>query len=307
MSLAPPAAPIGSASPLDRRQDAGAGILWMVLAVGIFSVMDTLAKWQAETYHVAQLIFFRSFFGLMVLLPFLMRGRGVLVKLRSRQIGLHIVRSFFGLAALFAFFQSVRYLELADAVVLSFASPLFLTGLSVLLLGEHVGWRRWAAILVGFVGVLVMMQPGGDLFTLYALLPLAGALAYAVVGIFIRVLARTEETVTIVFYFGLFATLATAVMLPFVWIAPRDAMDWVAQIAIGVCGGFAQMAMTNAFSRAPLAVVAPFDYTAIIWSVMFGYVVWGDMPALTTWAGTGIVVASGLYILHRETRRRPPG
>lgn len=306
MSLAPPTAPIGSASPLVRRQDAGAGILWMVLAVGIFSVMDALAKWQAETYHVAQLIFFRSFFGLLVLLPFLMRGRGILAKLHSRQIGLHAVRTVFGLASLFAFFLSVRYLELADAVVLSFASPLFLTGLSVLLLGEHVGWRRWAAILVGFMGVLVMMRPGGDLFTIYALLPLAGALAYAVVGIFIRVLSRTEETVTIVFYFGLFGTLATGVMLPFVWIAPVSAADWVAQIGIGVCGGLAQMAMTNAFSRAPLAVVAPFDYTAIIWSVLFGYAVWGDMPALTTWAGTAIVVASGLYILHRETRSAPP-
>ena len=304
MTSTPPAVTEGAlANRLGPARSNIVGILWMVLAVFVFTGMDSMAKWQSERYHVVQLVFFRAVFGLLVLLPFLMRGQGILAKLRTRRPGLHLARSVIGTFSLFAFFLSYRHLALADAVSLSFVSPLFMTGLSVLLLGETVGWRRWSAVMLGFCGVLVMMRPGGDLFSPYALLPLVGAFAYALVGVTIKVLSRSEPTVTIVFYFGLFSSVVSGIFLPFVWRMPVDAVDWIGQIGIGLLGGLAQVAMTLAFTRAPVSVVSPFEYTGIVWAVALGYLVWGDLPAATTWIGAALVVISGLYILHRETRR----
>ncbi|PWR23590.1 DMT family transporter [Zavarzinia compransoris] len=283
-----------------QARDAVAGILWMVLAVFIFIGMDALAKWQAERYHVAQLVFFRSTFGLFVVLPFLLHGTGLRAKLKSRRLGLHFVRAAVGTISLFAFFLAYQKLALADVIALSFISPLLMTALSVPLLGETVGWRRWTAIGVGFLGVLVMVQPGGGLFSAYALLPLAGAFTYALVGVTIRVLSRTEEPATIVFFFGLFSSVTACLFLPFVWVTPADLTDWAGQIGIGLIGGLAQLAMTTAFRRAPVSVVSPFEYTGIVWGVAIGFAFWGELPSLAVWAGCGLVVGSGLYILHRE-------
>lgn len=277
------------------------GMLLMCLGVALFTVMDALAKWQAERYDVLQIVFFRSFFGMVPMLPLLLRG-GVRRLLHTRRPGLHFLRGVIGTVSLITFFLAYRYLELADAIVLSFCSPLFMTCLSVPILGETVGWRRWTAIGVGFVGVLIMVQPGGDLFTLLALLPLFGAFTYALVGVTIKILSRTEESVTIVFFFGAFAAAISGVALPFVWVTPMDASDWLGQAAIGLIGGVAQLAMTQAFRLAPVSAIAPFDYTAVIWATLIGYWIWGDLPSEWTWIGAILVVGSGLYILHRETR-----
>ncbi|MFA5123122.1 DMT family transporter [Zavarzinia sp.] len=280
------------------------GIGLMALGVMLFTGMDAMAKWQSERYDVLQLIFFRAFFGTMVLIPFMLRAGGFAVAVRTRRPGLHFMRGMIGTVSLFTFFLAYRYLELADAIALSFVSPLFMTALSVPILGEQVGWRRWTAIAVGFLGVLVIVRPGGGLFTPLALLPIAGAFTYALVGVTIRVLSRTEASVTIVFYFGLFSSIVAGLGLPFVWQTPASLQDWIGQIGIGLIGGVAQMAMTSAFSRAPVSVVAPFDYTAIIWASVLGYLVWGDVPVAGTFAGAALVIGSGLYILHRETRLR---
>lgn len=295
--------PASAAPILTRPHDGNVlnGMLLMCLGVVLFTIMDALAKWQSERYDVLQIVFFRSLFGAVPMLPLLLRG-GVRRLLYTRRPGLHLVRGLIGTLSLITFFLAYRNLELADAIVLSFVSPLFMTALSVPILGEAVGWRRWSAILVGFLGVVVMVQPGGDLFTLMALLPIAGAFTYALVGVTIKILSRTEESVTIVFYFSVFATLISGLAMPFVWVTPATIDDWVGQISIGLIGGVAQLAMTQAFRQAPVSVVAPFDYTAIIWATLLGYWFWDDLPGAWTWAGAALVVGSGLYILHRETR-----
>lgn len=307
-SQAPQPVPPAPVEGRQQGQDAVAGILWMVVAVFIFIGMDALAKWQAERYHVAQLVFFRSFFGLLVVLPFLARGSGIRAKLRTRRLGLHVLRAAVGTISLFAFFLAYQFLGLADAIALSFVSPLLMTAMSVPLLGETVGWRRWTAIGVGFAGVLIMVQPGSGLFSPYALLPLLGAFCYALVGVTIRVLSRTEEAATIVFFFGVFSSLTAALFLPFVWVTPADMVDWLGQVAIGLVGGVAQLAMTLAFRRAPVSVVSPFEYTGIVWGVVIGFAVWGELPSVAVWAGCVLVIGSGLYILQREAAlaRRAP-
>jgi len=294
--------PVAAAPLLTKPHDGNVlnGMLLMCLGVAMFTGMDALAKWQAERYDVLQIVFFRSAFGIVPMLPLLLRG-GVRRLLRTRRLGLHLLRGAIGTVSLITFFLAYRYLELADAIVLSFASPLFMTALSVPILGETVGWRRWTAIGVGFAGVIVMVQPGGDLFTLLALLPLFGAFTYALVGVTIKILSRTEESVTIVFFFSVFAALISAVSLPFVWVTPADISDWIGQISIGLIGGVAQLAMTQAFRLAPVSAIAPFDYSAVIWATLIGYWVWGDLPSTWTWAGAVLVVGSGLYILQRET------
>jgi drug/metabolite transporter (DMT)-like permease len=294
--------PVAAAPILVKPQDGNVlnGMLLMCLGVAMFTVMDALAKWQAERYDVLQVVFFRAAFGIVPMLPILLRG-GVRRLLYTNRLGLHLLRGLIGTVSLIVFFLSFRYLELADAVVLSFASPLFMTALSVPILGETVGWRRWTAIFVGLAGVIVMVQPGGDLFTLLALLPIFGAFTYALVGVTIKILSRTEESVTIVFYFSVFAAIIAGAALPFVWVTPADASDWIGQISIGLIGGVAQLAMTQAFRLAPVSAIAPFDYSAIIWATLVGYWVWGDLPSTWTWAGAVLVVGSGLYILQRET------
>lgn len=305
MTLAPPATTLDKANK-DAR-DAVAGILWMAFAVCVFTGMDAMAKWQSERYHVVQIIFFRAVFGTLVVLPFLMRGQGILAQLRTGRPVLHLIRSIIGCLSLLAFFLSYQNLALADAIAISFVSPLFMTALSVPFLREQVGWRRWSAIGVGFVGVLIIVRPGGSLFNLFALLPIFGAFTYALVGVTIRVLSRTESSVTIVFYFGVFSSIVAGLALPFFWQTPQSATDWLGQIGIGLVGGIAQLAMTNAFRLAPVSVVSPFEYSGIVWATLIGYMVWGDLPAAGTWTGAALVIGSGLYILHREALRARRG
>jgi drug/metabolite transporter (DMT)-like permease len=176
------------------------------------------------------------------------------------------------------------------------------------LLGEQVGVRRWSAVVVGFMGVLLMTRPGAEALAPGALLALSGAVFYALAMISIRKLSRTEHPTAIVFYFTLFATLAAAASLPFgQWVTPKSLTDLGLLITIGLIGGFAQFAMTHAFRLAPIAIVAPFDYLAVVFAMVLGYAVWGDLPDAWILGGAAVVILSGLYILHRETvlaRRR---
>lgn len=275
------------------------GILAMVLAVLLFSAMDVLVKLAAEVSPIGQIIFFRNAVAFLPLALFIRRAGGV-AALRTHRLGQHLWRAAMGLGAMTAFFYAFALMPLGEAVALGMAGPIFLTALSVPLLGEHVGIRRWSAVVAGFVGVLVMTRPGSAVFDPAALLALGGALLYALAMISIRRLGQAEPAATIAFYFTLFGALAGAASLPLQWRTP-DASGLVLLVAIGLLGGFAQMAMTEAFRLAPVAVVAPFDYGALVFAVLFGYLIWGDFPDAYILAGAALVVASGLYILHRET------
>ena len=274
--------------------------------VGMFAVagMDAAAKWLATGYPVAELVFFRSLFALPPILLLVWHGGGR-AALRIRWGWGHLLRAVFALSAIFCFFTALRVMPLAEATSIAFAAPLFVTALSVPVLGEHVGPRRWAAVVVGFLGVLVMTRPGSAAFQPEALLVLGAALCYACAMLVTRRLARTETTPAITFYGTLLLLAGSAIPLPFGWRVP-EAEDMVVFVLMGLFGGATMYFMTQAYRYAPAAVVAPFDYTALIWATLFGWLIWHELPDSYVWAGAAIVIASGLYIIRREMRVGQP-
>ncbi len=279
-----------------------AGIANLAVATLLFGSMEALVKWLSTDYSVWQLIFARAAFGMLPLAWVIHRAGGFAV-LRTSRPGVHVTRALIGIVTTALFFLAYAHMPLADAIAIGFTGPLFLTVLSVPLLGETVGPRRWAALGVGFLGVLLIARPGGDAFGWLALLPLFGALGYALAVICVRRMSRTESNAAIVFYHTAACALVSSVALPFVWVTP-DLVGWIGLVAVGVIGGTAQMFMTQAFRLTPAAVVAPFDYSRIILAIGFGVVLFADMPDSWTLTGAGVVIACGLYILHREAVRR---
>jgi len=297
------------------RTGAAAGVLrgisLMVLSVFLFSSMDAMIKWASRDHPTGQIVFFRNFLAFVPVLIFLWRA-GSPMTLRTRQLGGHLIRGVVGVASMFFFFLALGLLPLADAIALGMSGPIFLTALSVPLLRERVGIRRWSAVLAGFVGVLIMVRPGSGVFELKALTAIAGAFFYALAMVSIRRLSRTEPAGAIVFYFTLFAMGAGLLTLPLAailraWIDPwvwPDAGGWAVLIGIGLIGGTAQLTLTYAFKLAPVAVIAPFEYGALVFGVGLGFAIWNEVPDRYILLGAAIVIASGLYILYRETKLR---
>ncbi len=275
-----------------------AGIGWILVAIFCFGVMDSLIKWLSAAYGTWQIIFFRALFALLPIAVLLARDGGVRA-LRTDRLLSHVLRALVGTVAIFCFFYSFANLPLADVYAISFAAPLIVTALSVPLLKEAVGWRRWTAVLVGFAGVLVMLRPGAGVISVAALVCLTGTVFYALTMIFVRHLSRTETNAAIVFYYMVTLTLVGAVAMIPDWRTPGP-VDFALLAAIGIIGGIAQLSLTQAFRLAPPSLLAPFEYTGMIWAVSFGYLFFGEVPDEAIWIGVAIVIASGLYIIHRE-------
>ncbi len=281
----------------------GLGIACALAGIFGMSVMDACAKLLGEGYAVSQIILLRNFFGVLAVLVFVAAsGRG-LAPLQPRRPGLLVLRTLFSLGAGFLFFTGLRYLPLADAFAIAFTAPLFITALSVPLLGEQVGPRRWAAVIIGFIGVLVVMRPGTSSFRLEALLPLGAAFFYALTMLVGRKLTRDVTTSAIMFWSSLGAALTALTLMPSQWRTP-DATDLGLFVFMGIVGTLAMSLITQGYRFAPAAVIAPFDYSALFWAVLLGWLIWQDIPGPNVWAGSAILIASGLYILHRETRRQ---
>jgi drug/metabolite transporter (DMT)-like permease len=283
----------------------------VVAAMLLFTVLDAMVKYlAARGYSTWQLVFCRSLFSFVVILPLVhaQGGRRALVTRRPLD---HLFRGAVGMAALWCWFYAYRNIPLADAYALSFSAPLFMTVLSVPMLREQVGGHRWSAVLVGLAGVLIMVQPGGGVFDVSALVVLLSAFLYALAIILLRGLGATETTLGTVFYFTLFCTVVSAASLPFTGRLPQSWGDAGLLVAIGLLGGAAQLFLTEAYRCAPVSVVAPFDYSAMLWAVLLGLVVFDERPGWPVLSGAAVVIASGLYILHRETMRgaknRPGG
>jgi drug/metabolite transporter (DMT)-like permease len=209
---------------------------------------------------------------------------------------------------MYCYFLSYKLLPLSDAIALGLSGPIFLTVLSIPFLGEKVGIRRWSACIVGFVGVLVMTRPGAGVWQPEALVPLLAAVFYALAMISIRKLTGTEQSGTIVFYFTVFAALAGLATAPLgafwpelAWVWPSDLEFWGIVVLIGLMGGCGQILITIAFRCAPVSVVAPFDYMALVYGFMLGFVFFHEIPDAYLIVGGAVVVASGIYIVHRET------
>lgn len=278
------------------------GIACFVLAIVLFAVMDVMIKRMTAGYGTFQIIFFRSLTALVPISILIARSGGVAALRTRRPLG-HVVRALIGACATVSFFFSFRTLPLADVYTINFAAPLIMTALALPLLGERVGWRRWSAVVVGFGGVVVVLQPSGAAVSPVAFVCLAGTFFYALTLILIRRLSRTETSAAIVFYFTLTCVVVGAVGMIPDWVTPRSAADAAMLAGIGIVGGTAQILITNALRLAPAGTVAPFEYTALIWGVAFGWLFFGDLPTAPVVLGGMIVVTSGLYILYRETRR----
>lgn len=277
------------------------GIVLKIAAVTVFSIMDMTVKWLSARYPTVQIIFCRSLFAFVPLAFFLWRNGGLDLLKTKRPAG-HLLRAAVGAGALYCFFWAFGHMPLADVVAIGFAAPLCMTAMSVWLLGERVGLRRWSAVAVGFLGVLLMVRPGVGTVQGAALVALLGTLLYSFGIILVRKLSETERSATIVFYFTIGGTVVFGAALPAFWVTPTGA-DAVLLVLIGFLGGIGHLLITRAYQLAPIAVIAPFDYMAILWATGFGFIIFGDLPGWMTVAGAAIVVASGLYILHRETVR----
>lgn len=275
------------------------GVLGIVAAGLLFTTSHALIKLEGGTYPLVQMMFFRGTFALIPLLPFFWReGSAVL---RTARPGLHAIRCAAGIGSMICYFAALPLLPLADITALNFTMPLFVTALSVPLLAERVGWRRWTAVLVGFSGILLMVRPGASLLDPAILLALASAVGYAVAVICMRRLGSTERSATTTFYFTATSAIVGAVLLPFWWVPPTPS-GWVILIMIGLIGGTAQLLMTTAYRLAPASIAAPFDYVSMVWAIGFGFVLWADVPTIGVLAGAVIVIASGLFILYREQK-----
>jgi len=301
----------GAAPPPSRNlaarpaNEPGRGIAAILIAVTIFSSMDTVIKLLGDRFSPVQIFFFRSVFAF-VPLSLVIRADGGFVSLKTRRLSGHIGRALLLVAFLLCFFTGLTLLPLTEAYAVLFAAPLLIAALSVPLLGERVGPRRWAAVIVGFAGVLIVLRPGGEAFGAGGAVVLAAVVFYAFAMIMVRQLSTTETNGAIVFYFLVTSTVVSAAALPFVWRTPNLG-DLGLLAAVGILGGIGQLFMTEAYRRAPVAVVSPFQYTQILWGLLFGYLVFADRPDPVVLVGAAVVVASGLYVLHRETRRAKAG
>jgi drug/metabolite transporter (DMT)-like permease len=284
-----------------------AGVGLMLASIAVFSINDALGKWLLATYSVGELLLVRSAAALLLLAPFI-RQVGWAGFTRVPRPGLQIVRVLLSTLEVAMFFWAVSYLPLADTVTFYLAGPIYVTALSVILLGEKVGWRRWTAVIVGFAGVLLAMRPSAASFTLPALIALIGSIFFACLMIATRLLRETSNTVLIAGQIGgtlLFGIVAA----PFAWVTPSP-LDFALLALFGVLSIMALACVNLSLKVAAASVVVPYQYTIIVWAIVLGYVVFGDVPDAFTLAGAAIIILAGLYIFWREQvqgeREAPP-
>jgi drug/metabolite transporter (DMT)-like permease len=279
------------------------GIAYRVMAMACMACLSAIVKWTGSRgIPVFEIIFFRNAFAFVPLGLYIWHTTGFSVLKTQRPVG-HMVRSAIGLTGMVCGFSAVQFLPLTEATAIQFASPLFMTALSALILHEPVGRHRWGAVLVGFVGVLIMVRPVPGHFNATGVsLAVASAVGAAGAKVAIRQIATTEKGPTIVFYFTLGGTALGLVGSLFGWVTP-DLLTLALLILGGLIGGVGQLFLTEALRQAPVGVVAPFDYTQLVWATALGFLVWGELPHPATLVGALVVAASGIYILHREIRR----
>lgn len=279
------------------------GILLMMLAGFLFVVMDTTAKYLSSDYPVTQIVWARYVFHLLTL-PLLIGGGSWLAVARTKRLGLQVLRSLFLLGSTYFFFLAVKYIPLATATAIGFVGPLLVTALSMPLLKEKVGRRRWAAVIVGFGAVLVIIRPGAEVVHWAVFLPLLVAACFALYQITTRILSRSDSSLTTLFYSATAGAVAMTVLLPFEsWRWP-DAAGWGLMAFLGLIGGLGHYVMIRAFTIAPAASIAPFSYLNLVWATLLGFVMFADLPDRWTVIGAVMLAGSGLYVLYRERKVR---
>jgi len=275
------------------------GIVLMVAGVFMFASGEVLVKRLTADYHVVQIVWARYLFHA-VLFLMIFSGTGIRRQIATTRPVLQFTRSVLLLAATGCFFTALKFLPLADAVAINFVAPLLVTAFSIPILGERVGLHRWSAILVGFIGVLVIIRPGMESMHWAAVLPLGTALCYSLYQILTRIASRTEDARTSLFWTSAVGALLTSAVVPFFWQAP-DLAGWAQMAGTGLIFGFGHYLLITGFGMAPASIMAPFNYTQIIWAAAFGLIFFDQFPDAPAITGALVVIASGLYVWRRET------
>jgi drug/metabolite transporter (DMT)-like permease len=291
-------------SPFAAVPPALRGPVLMLIPTFLITGMQALVRLAGNEVPPFEVAFFRNLFGLVVVLPLLYRtGFGIL---KTKHLKLHAVRGALQTSTMLLYFTALTLNPLAQNIALSFTAPLFATVLAIIVLGERAGWRRWAALVVGFVGAWTVIRPGFEAVSVGALLVVLSSSGWAVTMIIIKYLGRTESSLTITVYMGLFMAPLSAIPAAFVWQWP-DPVTFAMLVAIGCLGGLGQLAMAQAFKEADTTAVMPFDFLRLIWAAALGFVVFAEVPDVWTWIGGSLIFGATTHIAFREARlKRAP-
>jgi drug/metabolite transporter (DMT)-like permease len=287
--------------PIEQRPLMGMGL--RLLTALLLALMFAGVKWASERgVHVIESLFWRQLGSAVCATAWVAWGLGF-ESLRTKRIGAHVTRMGIGLTAMFLNFLAMTLLPLAEATAIGFSVPIFSVVLAALVLGEPTGKWRWGAVVVGFIGVLVVVQPGSSHLPLEGgAIAVVAALVTAAVTIVIRRLGATEAAATTVFWFAVSSLVPLAILMP--WFGKvHDMQTWAIVAGLSLAGGLAQLTLTGALRLAPVALVMPMDYTSLVWAILFGFLLFGQLPTEWTWIGAPVIIASGLVILWREHRQ----
>lgn len=288
----------------------GRGIALKVGSTFVFTLMLVCVKLVADRIPPGEIVFARSFFALVPIVAMLVWQRQLPQALITHRPWVHVSRGAVGLLSMALNFSALAFLPLPEAMTIGYAAPLLIVALAALILRERVRLFRWTAVAIGFGGIVIILWPrltllsGGiahDVALLGAMLAFCSAISSAFAAIFIRSMTQTESTGTIVFYFALSSSLLSLASAPFGWVKP-DLTEALLLVAMGLLGGVGQIMMTSAYRNAAAGTIAPFEYVSILWGVSFGYVIFGEVPTWSVLVGGAIVVAAGIFIIHRERR-----
>jgi drug/metabolite transporter (DMT)-like permease len=274
-----------------------AGIAMMLVGIFFFALNDALGKWLIATYSVGQLLLVRSVAGLAVLAPFVKR-EGWSAFADAPRPWVQILRPLFSTLEVACFYWALAYMPLADVMTFYLAGPIYVTAASPLLLGEHVGWRRWLAVVTGFVGVMIALRPSAGALTPAAMVAIAGSVSFSILMILTRLVRGTSDIVLVTTQTA-GALLFGAIAAPFTWVA-LNWSDTALLVLLGIAAMIAHACVNRSLKLAPASVVVPYQYSTIFWAILLGFIFFGDVPGPAILLGAGIIIAAGIYIFVRE-------
>ena len=277
------------------------GFLYMFLSIIGFSLMDVIVKWSVD-YPIGQVLFFRGFFGIIFYFFIIPRNR-LHNFYQTKRPGLHSLRCIAGLIAIVAIFIALRKLPLATVVSISFAAPIFTTIFSIFLLSEKVGIYRWLAVLVGFIGILVITEPGISELNIYYVFPIIFCLGLSYVAITLRQLSSTEPVWLISLFFSIAITLMSLITIPFGWVMPSF-NHFIILSLIGIFGGVSNLWLSQSYKYSEVSLVTPLKYLTLVFAIIFGYFIWDEIPTIKTLIGALLVIISTLIIFRREIYKK---
>ena len=286
-----------------KTHDTLKGIFLFISAIFLISIVDIICKLFTKDLHAIQLVW-GYFVGINIILGLFFFFKGIKLSklLKTDKFFLQIFRPALLVCSISSLFIGLTYLPIAEATAIGFVSPLFITALSVPILKEKVGIHRWSAVIIGLIGVVIIIRPTGDFWHYASIMPLLGALFFALFQIMTRLLSVTENTYTTLFYTGIGGLAWSSLIVPIIWITPSTLHVFIF-LTIGVMGAIAHLCMIGAFDRAEASLLAPYNYTKLLWVSILGYLIFDDIPSVNMWIGALIIVLAGFYVIYREKNK----